>query len=122
MTLITQVAPYLTRKLLLLLGCFLPAIGIAQSTSDSAGSLSIKLKQGTSLAPSYLIVSPGYKERLIYQGLSLSASENTVSFSKLPSISNPGNLIGPFRPGVLGSIRAEQVPCWMKMGLFLQLF
>ena len=50
---------------------------------------------------------PGAKKKVIYQGLALSASENNVSFNKFPSISNPGNLLGPFHPGVLASTRAR---------------
>ena len=78
-----------------------------QNSSDLAGSVSITLKNGTSDAPSYMVVSPGSKEKVIYQGLALSAFENNVSFNKFPSISNPGNLVGPFQPGVLASTRAR---------------
>ena len=78
-----------------------------QNSSDLAGSVSITLKNGTSTAPSYMVVSPGSKEKVIYKGLALSASENNVSFNKFPSISNPGNLLGPFQPGVLASTRAR---------------
>ena len=107
MTFVAQITCSFKRPLLVFLFFSLPKLSVGQNSSDLAGSVSITLKNGTSTAPSYMVVSPGSKEKLIYQGLALSVSENNVSFHKLPSISNPGNLLGPFELGVLGSTRAR---------------
>ena len=107
MTFFAQITASSTRLFLVLLFFILPDLVVGQNFSDLVGSVSITLKNGTSTAPSYMVVSPGSKEKVVYQGLALSASENNVSFNKLPSISNPGNLLGPFQTGVMGSTRAR---------------
>ena len=107
MTSFAQINGASMRLFSVLLFCILPLLCFGQNSSDLAGSVSITLKNGTSTAPSYMVVSPGSKEKVIYQGLALSASENNVTFNKFPSISNPGNLLGPFQPGVLASTRAR---------------
>ena len=107
MTFFAQITASSTRLFLVFLFFILPDLVVGQNFSDLVGSVSITLKNGTSTAPSYMVVSPGSKEKVIYQGLALSASENNVSFNKLPSVSNPGNLLGPFQTGVMGSIRAR---------------
>ena len=109
MTLFAQKFGSSIRIITVFLFLFLPKICLGQNTSNLAGSVAISLKKGTNTAPTYLVVSPGSKERVIYRGLALSALENNVSFNKLPSISNPGNLVGPFQPGVLGSTRARAI-------------
>ena len=114
MTFFAQITGSSKRLFSFLLFFILPLLCFGQNSSDLAGSVSITLKNGTSTAPSYMVVSPGSKEKVIYQGLALSASENNVSFNKFPSISNPGNLLGPFQPGVLASTRPGQIQCWMR--------
>ena len=82
MTFVAQITCSFKRPLLVFLFFSLPELSIGQNSSDLAGFVSISLKNGTSNNPSYMIVSPGSKEKVIYEGLALSVSENNVSFSK----------------------------------------
>ncbi|NDH01293.1 MAG: hypothetical protein EBY43_09510, partial [Opitutae bacterium] len=73
MTFFAQINAASIRLFSVLLFFILPLLCFGQNSSDLAGSVSITLKNGTSTAPSYMVVSPGSKEKVIYQGLALSA-------------------------------------------------
>ena len=76
-------------------------------SSAPSGLVKIPVSAGTPESPSYSIVSPGIKRSLLYQGFTLSSSDNNITFEQIPDQANPAILKGPFTTGVLGSRSAR---------------
>jgi len=76
-------------------------------SNTPTGIVNIVLESGTPQSPSFSILSPGIDGEPLFRGNTLSIQENNVTFEKIPDISNPAVLKGPFTPGVLGSRKAR---------------
>lgn len=73
------------------------------------GSLSVVLPSGTPDSPTYKIISPSVKGKVVFRGQVKLASSDNVSFHRVPDQLDPTILSWPFKPGMLACEKARAV-------------
>mgnify|MGYP003973480093 CR=1 FL=1 len=71
------------------------------------GSLSVILPSATPESPSYKIISPGVKGKVVFRGQVKQVSGNSVIFHRVPDLLDPTTLSWPFKEGMLACEKAR---------------
>ena len=91
--------------------CLLGISCLCAEVGKPMGSLSVELPAGTPDFPTYKIISPSVKGKVVFRGQVKLASGDNVSFHRVPDQLDPTVLSWPFKPGMLSceKARAEAV-------------
>ena len=71
------------------------------------GIFRINLPAGSVDAPSYNVLSPGVKGKVVFRGQVKLVSGNNVQFHRVPDLTDPTVLSWPFKDGILASQKAR---------------
>ena len=95
--------------------------GKSGEVSLPLGSLSVIIPSATPESPSYKIISPGVKGKVVFRGQVKQVNGNSVIFHRVPDLLDPTTLSWPFKDGMLACEKARAQAILDSNGSILQI-